>query len=80
MTSGLTASAALPQASTRAGQSSSENATPAPIAPPVVRPRWQTTMSAPTSAIAAASSSLNTYGVVSRSFSRARRTSSTSRP
>ena len=33
---------------------------PAPIAPPVVSPRWQTMMSAPASAMAVASSALNT--------------------
>ena len=43
-----------------AGQSLSFSAVPAPIEPPVVRPIWQTTMSAPALAMARASSSQNT--------------------
>ncbi len=44
----------------RSMQSSSVSAVSAPIAPPVVRPRWQTMMSAPAVAIARASASLKT--------------------
>src|SRR6266851_5313820 len=49
--SGLTSNAAAAQASMRSGQSSSFSAVCAPIAPPVVRPRWQTMISAPAGGI-----------------------------
>jgi hypothetical protein len=54
MTSGFTARAAAAHASMRATQSLSVTAVSAPMAPPVVSPRWQTTMSAPALAMSAA--------------------------
>jgi hypothetical protein len=60
ITSRLTFSAASAQASTLAGQSASSSTVSAPIEPPVVNPRWQTMISAPALAMAAASSALKT--------------------
>ena len=74
------APAAPAQASIKAGQSASFGAVCAPMTPPVVNPRWQAMMSAPALAIASASPSLKTYGVVSMSFSCAFAIISTSRP
>ena len=52
MASLLTFSAASAHSSTRAGQSLSLSAVWEPMLPPVVRPRWQTMMSAPAFAMA----------------------------
>ena len=54
------ARAAAVHALMRGTQSGRESAVPAPIEPPVVRPMWQTTMSAPACAIACAFSSEKT--------------------
>ena len=60
MTSPLTFLAAAARASIRGTQSARVSAVSAPIAPPVVSPRCQTTMSAPASVMAVASASLKT--------------------
>jgi hypothetical protein len=52
--------AAAAQALISGGQSASFTPVSAPILPPVVRPMWQTMMSAPASAMAMASRSLKT--------------------
>ena len=59
-TSSRTERAAADNALTRSTQSSSDSAVSAPIAPPVVRPMWHTTMSAPAPVMATASCSANT--------------------
>ena len=80
ITSGLTSRAASCIAWISGTQSSSVFAVSAPIEPPVVSPMCGTSTSAPASAIATASSTVKTYGAVSRSFSRASRIMSTSSP
>ena len=78
--SGLTRFAASCIAWISGTHCSSVFAVDAPIAPPVVRPMWGTSTSAPASAIAVASSSVKTYGAVRKSRSCASRIMSTSRP